>query len=139
MAGLFDAAWDVLAPGMTVDSDSAAGPNIQLVFSLLKGFRTTFVEGSHPRLVSDKLSQRIMGRVLEHSRDALLLPTQDENTSRSMGILLEFIDILGDDLFTGADQAEVGVFAFDDLSFFLNIYHSLSCWMESYWNMLARC
>ena len=79
-----------------------------------------------------------MGRVLEHSRDALLLPTQDENTSRSMGVLLEFIDILGDSLFTGAGQAEVRVFVFDDLSFFLNIYHSLSCWMELCWNMPAR-
>ena len=55
-----------------------------------------------------------------------------------MDVLLEFIDILGDDLFTGVDQAEVGVFVFDDLSFFLNLYHSLSCWMESCRSMPAR-
>ena len=79
-----------------------------------------------------------MGRVLERSRDALSSPTQDENTSRSMDVLLEFIDILGDDLFTGVDQAEVGVFVFDDLSFFLNLYHSLSYWMESCRSMPAR-
>jgi hypothetical protein len=79
-----------------------------------------------------------MGRVLEHSRDVLLLPIQDENASRSMGVLLEFIDILGDGLFTGADQAEVGVFVFEGLSFFLNVYYSLSCWMGSCWNMPAR-
>lgn len=123
---------------MTVDFDSAAGPNTQLLFSLLKTFRTTFMEGSHPRLVSDKLSQRIMGRVLEHSRNALLSPTQDENTSRSIDVLLEFVNILGDDLFTSVEQAEVGVLGFNDLSFFLNISSLLSCWMESCWNMPAR-
>jgi len=123
---------------MTVDFDSAAGLNTRILFSLLKTFRTTFVEGSHPRSVSDKLSQRIMGRVFEHSRNALLSPTQDENTSRSIDVLLEFINILGDDLFTGVDQAEVGVLGFNDLSFFLNISPSLSCWMESCWNMPAR-
>ena len=94
---------------MTIHSGPAATPNAQLLFSLLKSFRTTFVDGSHPRSVSHNLYQQIMGRVLEHSRDALSSPTQDENTSRSMNVLLEFIDILGDDLFTGVDQAEVGV------------------------------
>lgn len=79
-----------------------------------------------------------MGRVLEQSRNALLSPTQDEKTSRSIDVLLEFINILGDDLFSGVDQAKVGVFVFDSLSFFLNIYHLLSCWMESCWSMPAR-
>jgi len=79
-----------------------------------------------------------MGRVLERSRDALSSPTQDENTSQSMDVLLEFIDILGDDLFTSVDQAEVGVLLFDGVSFFLNLSRSLSYWMESCRSMPAR-
>jgi hypothetical protein len=104
-------------PGMTVDSDSAAGSNTQLLFSLLKAFHTTFVEGTHPRSVSDKLFQRIAGRVLEQSRDALLLLTREKNSSRSLDILLDLINVFGDNFFTAANQAEVGMFHLGHMSF----------------------
>ena len=94
---------------MTADSDSAAGSNTQLLFSLLKAFRSTFVEGSHPRSVADNLFQRIVGRILEQSRESLLSPTPDKNSSQSLDVLLDLITIFGDNLFTVVDQAEVGV------------------------------
>jgi len=103
---------------MTADSDSAAGSNTQLLFSLLKAFHATFVEGTHPRSVSDKLFQRILGRVLEQSREVLLLLTREKHSSRSLDILLDLINVFGDNLFTVVDQAEVGVLHFGDMSFF---------------------
>jgi hypothetical protein len=95
---------------MKVDSDPATGPNTQLLFPLLKGFLTTFVEGSHPRSVADKLFQGIVGSVLERCQDtlaALLLPTQDKDTYRSLEVLVDLINIFGDNLFSGTNQVEV--------------------------------
>ena len=125
---------------MTVnfDSESAAGPNTQFLFSLLKAFRTIFVEGSHPRSVADELFQRIVGGVLEQSRNALLSPTQDKNTCRLLDVLLDLINIFGDNLFTGFDQAEVGVSFLTIYHSFLKMYHSLRCWMGSFWSTLER-
>jgi hypothetical protein len=96
-------------PGLTVDSDSAAKSNTQLLFSLLKAFRSTFVEGSHPCSVADKLFQRIVGRVFEQSREALLSPTQDKNSGQLLDVLLDLVNVFGDNLFNVVDQAEVGV------------------------------
>src|SRR5216683_2150821 len=125
---------------MTVnfDSESAAGPNTQLLFTLLKAFRTIFVEGSHPRSVADELFQRIVGGVLEQSQNALLSPTQDKNTCRLLDVLLDLINIFGDNLFTGVDQAEVGVPFLTIYHSFLKMYHSLRCWMGSFWSTLER-
>jgi hypothetical protein len=102
---------------MTVDPDSAVRSNTQLLFSLLKAFHTIFAEGTHPRSVSDKLFQRIAGRVLEQSREALLSLTKEKNSSRSLDILLDLINVFGDSLFMVVDQAEVGVLHFGYRSF----------------------
>ena len=112
VVGLFNAAWDALVPWMAVPFNSADAPktNTQFLFSSLKAFRTVFVEGSHPRLVVDELFQRIMGGVLERSRDALLERTLDEDARRILDVLLDLISTFGDNLFTAADQAEVSYF-----------------------------
>ena len=109
-------------PRMTVPSNSADAPNTntQFVFSLLKAFRTVFVEGSRPRSVVDELFQRIVGGVLERSRDALLSRTHDEDTLHILDILLVLISAFGDNLFTGVDQAEVGTLVSNNLSFYLH-------------------
>jgi hypothetical protein len=121
---------------MAVDSDSAAGLNTQLLF-LLKAFHTTFVEETHPRSVSDKLFQRIAGRVLEQSREVLLSLSGEKDSSRSLDLLLDLINVFGENLFTVADQAEVGVLHFGDTSLFKNISF-IRCWMGSFWTTLAR-
>jgi hypothetical protein len=118
-AGLFDAAWGAFMPGMTVPFDSADAPNRQFLFSLLRAFRTVFVRGSHPRSVVDELFQRIVGGVLEQSRTTLLSRTHDEENHRILDVLLDLISTFGDDLFTGVDQAEVGMLIFDNPSFYL--------------------
>lgn len=98
-------------PWMTVPSDSADAPNtnLQFLFSSLKAFCTVFVEGSHPRSVVDELFQRIVGGILERSRVALLSQTHDEGTHRIFDVLVDLISAFGDNLFTGADQSEVGM------------------------------
>lgn len=106
--GLFDAAWDALAPGMTVYSGPTDAQNTQLLFSLLKSFRAVFVEESHPRVVADELFQKIMEGVLSHSRNALLSQPQDEGAHHKLDVLLDMINTFGDNLFVGNDQAEVG-------------------------------
>ena len=119
--GLFDAAWGAFMPGMTVPFDSADAPNRQFLFSLLKAFRTVFVRESHPRSVVDELFQRIVGGVLEQSRATLLSPTDDGGNHRILDVLHDLISTFGGALFTGVDQAEVGmlVFVFDNSSFYL--------------------
>jgi hypothetical protein len=108
---------------MTAPSDSAGAPssNTQFLFSLLKAFRTVFVEGSRPRSVVDELFQRIVGRVVEQSRDALLSQTHDEDTHRILDVLLDLISTFGDNLFTGVDQAKVGMLVSNNLSFYLHL------------------
>jgi hypothetical protein len=113
--GLFDAAWDALVSGIKVHSFPADTPNTQLVFSLLKASCAAFVEGSHPRSVTDSLFQKIMEGVLSHSRDALLSHTQDEGNQRKLDVLLDMIDTFGDNLFVGIGQAEVGQTVVDNL------------------------
>jgi hypothetical protein len=105
-------------PRMTVPSDSAdaSNTNTQFLFPLLKAFRTVFVEGSHPRSVMDELFQRIMGRVVEQSRDALLPRTLDEDAHRILDVLLDLISTFGDNLFIGFDQVEVGMLDSDNPS-----------------------
>ena len=110
--GLFDAAWGAFMPGMTVPFDSADAPNRQFRFSLLKAFRTVFVGGSHPLSVVDELFQRFVGGVLEQTRPALLSRMPDEDNHRVLDVLLNLISTFGDDLFTGLDQAEVGMLCF---------------------------
>jgi E3 ubiquitin-protein ligase listerin len=117
--GLFDAAWGAFMPGMTVPFDSADAPNRQFLFSLLKAFRTVFVGGSHPHSVADELFQRIVGGVLEQSRAALLSQMHDEDNHRILDVLLDLISTFGDDLFTGVDQAEVGMLISDNPSLYL--------------------
>ena len=116
--GLFDAAWGAFMPGMTVPFDSADSPNRQFLFSLLKAFRTVFVGGSHPLSVVDELFQRIVGGVLEQSRASLLSRTHDEDNHRILDVLLDLISTFGDDLFTGVDQAEVGMLISDNPSLY---------------------
>ncbi|KAI0305195.1 hypothetical protein B0F90DRAFT_1702407 [Multifurca ochricompacta] len=105
-SGLFDAAWDPLVPGMKVHLGSEDAQNTQLLFSLLKAFRAVFVEGSHPRFVSDESFQRTLEVVLDRSREALLSRTQDEGTRRTIGVLLDMVDTFGGDLFVGVSHAK---------------------------------
>lgn len=123
VVGLFDAAWDAFMPRTTVPFDSADVPNRQFLFSLLKAFRTVFVRGSHPRSVVDELFQRIVGRVVEQSRAALLSPIDDESNHRILDVLLDLISTFGDDLFTGVNQAEVGMLISDSPSFYLSLLY----------------
>ncbi|KAI9452266.1 hypothetical protein F5148DRAFT_1331820 [Russula earlei] len=105
---LFDDAWGAFSPAMVALSNSASAdpPNTQLLLPLLKAFLILFVKGSHPRSVVDELFSRIVGNVLEKSRDALLARTQNEDTYRILHVLLDLIDSFGDSLFTGVGQAE---------------------------------
>ncbi|KAH9959432.1 hypothetical protein BC827DRAFT_504162 [Russula dissimulans] len=103
--GLFDEAWDALAPVMKMHSCSDAS-NTQFLLPLLKAFLTVFVDGSHPRSVADELFLRIAGGVFEQSRDALLSQTQNDDTCRILDLLLNLIDTFGDKLFSGVDQGE---------------------------------
>lgn len=102
---------------MTEPLDSADAPNRQFLFSFLKAFRTVFVRGSHPQSVIDKLFQRIVGGALEQSRAALQSRVHDEDNRHILGVLLDLISTFGDDLFTGVDQAEVGMLISDNPSF----------------------
>jgi hypothetical protein len=104
---------------MTAPFDSTDAPNRQFLFSLLKAFRTVFVRGSHALSVVDELFQRIVGGVLERSRAALRWQTNDEDDYRILDVLLDLISTFGDDLFTGVDQAEVGMVISDNSPFHL--------------------
>jgi hypothetical protein len=125
---------------MTVPSNSADSPNTntQFIFSLLKAFRTVFVEGSHPRSVVDELFQRIVGGVVEQSQDAFLSRTPDEDAYRILDVLLDLISTFGDSLFTGIDQAEVGMLISDDPSFYLHLPFLFRRWIRPFWSTLAR-
>ncbi len=122
-------------PAMTVTFNSANAPNRQFLFSLLKAFRTVFAEGSHPQSVVDELFQRIVGGILEQSRYALQSQTHDEST-RILDVLLDLISTFGDKLFTGVDQAEVGMLDSNN-PFYLHLSLSRR-WMGLLWSTLAR-
>ena len=100
---------------MKVHSFPTDTPNTQLVFSLLKASCAVFAEGSHPRLVTNSLFQKIMEGVLSYTRDALLSHTQDEGNQRKFDVLLDMIDTFGDNRFVGIGQAEVGRTVVDNL------------------------
>jgi hypothetical protein len=119
-----------------VASNSANAPNRQFLFSLLKAFRTVFAEGSHPQSVVDELFQRIVGGILEQSRDALQSQTHDESTHRILDVLLDLISTFGDKLFTGVDQAEVRMLDSNN-PFYLHL-SLLRHWMGLFWSTLAR-
>jgi hypothetical protein len=126
-------------PWMTVpfDSEDAPKTNTQFLFSLLKAFRTVFVDGSHPHSVVDELFQRIVGGILERSRNALLSQTPNEDARRILDVLLDLISTFGANLFTGVDQAEVGMLVSDSLSCYLHL-PLFRRWIRPFWSTLAR-
>ncbi|KAI0263034.1 hypothetical protein BC834DRAFT_828029 [Gloeopeniophorella convolvens] len=109
--GLFDAAWDALAPAMRGHLDSAEAANAQLVFSWLKAFRALFAEGSRPRGVAEELFEQVTQGVLARGQDAFSARSQGEGAGRALDVLLEVIDAFGDALFSGVDRAK----ALDDM------------------------
>ena len=84
----------------------------------------------------DELFQRVVGGILEQSRDALQSQTHDESTRRKLDVLLDLISIFGDKLFTGVDQAEVGMLDSNN-PFYLHL-SLLRRWMRQSWSTLAR-
>ncbi len=114
MLGLFDAAWDTLLPGMKRLLALTDVQCVKLLFSLLKAFRTVFTDGSHPLSVADGLFQWVVEDVLDQSWNALRSQSQDEETQRTLGVLLDMIGIFGDSLFGGFGHVEVGSPSFRD-------------------------